>query len=521
MLLTSLFSGETSAQSPGNLDDFWYTPIGFKTGTGIRINEVAAMQTSAIYACIKVLSETIASLPLNIMERNANGTVSVARNHPLTEVLKLNPNPNQTSFEFFEMNVAFAALWGNTYNEIVPGRLGSVTELIPLHPSRVEPIQNADGTIKFKVIRGNGEAIFLNQEEIFRVPGLTMNGLNGIAPILFGSEAIALALAAEAFGTNFFRNDATPGMILKHPQVLSDPARQNLLSSFNRKHMGVSNSHKIQVLEEGMDIIKLTAANTDSQFLESRKFQVVEISRFYRIPLHLINDLDGATFSNIGEQSLEFAKFTILPWLCRIEKRIDKSLIVNNERFFAKFNMNALLRADIETRFKAYKIGIESGWMSRNEVREKEDMNKEPGLDDFLVMLNMGSASGAPQQACEDFREIVTSASEKVVNVFSSGLKTMIKKSQATITDDEIIYISMVDSFKTKHRSFVQNTFEPIIGTFNRINEANIDATEITDYCFENFCYDAEGAGAGLVSLSEDGTELLVNKIMELMQENA
>jgi HK97 family phage portal protein len=288
--------------------------------------------------------------------------------------------------------MAHLLLWGNAYAEIVRDGAGNIVELYPLQPDKMVVERDKETKrIRYKYFIDNKQIIY-PKEKIFHIPGLSFNGLTGISPISAAREAVGLALAVEEFGARFFGNGARPGGILEHPGVLKDP--EKLRKQWEEVYKGVGNSHKVAVLEEGMKYHEIGIPPEDAQFLQTRKFQINEICRIYRVPPHLIGDLEHATFSNIEHQSIEFAVHTIRPWLVRWEQAINKCLLTPSERkkYFAKFTIDGLLRGDFKTRMEGYAIGRQNGWYSANDIRELEDMNpisEEKGGDLYLINGNM------------------------------------------------------------------------------------------------------------------------------------
>jgi len=363
---------------------------------GVIVNEETAMRTTAVYACVRVIAETIASLPLPLYKRLPRGKEK-ANYHPLYTVLHDMPNSEMTSFSFRETMMTHLLLWGNAYAQITK-RGNKISELWPLHPAYVridrEPLTNK---LIYKY-NGGAEEVIYSQEQILHISGLSFNGITGLSPISMARETIGLAQATEEFGSRFFSNGARPGGILQHPGIVKDPER--LRKSWEEVYKGVQNSHKIAVLEEGMQYKEIGIPPNDAQFLETRKFQLNEICRIFRVPPHLIGDLERATFSNIEHQSIDFVVHTIRPWLVRWEQAIQKALIPEEERaiYFAKFTVDGLLRGDFKTRMDGYAVGRQNGWYSANDVREFEDLNPIPedmGGDLYLVNGNMMTAISA------------------------------------------------------------------------------------------------------------------------------
>jgi HK97 family phage portal protein len=370
---------------------------GYYSGSGVAVDEFKAMQTSAVYACVRVIAETVASLPLFLYRKDKESKIK-AYQHPLYEVLHDLPNYETTSFCFREAMMASLLLYGNAYARIVRDKNGHVVELWYLKPNLMK-VERDKETRKLKYTYSddneNKTYVFV-PEQIFHIPGLSFNGITGISPIEQAREAIGLALATEEFGAKFFSNGARPGGVLEHPGVVKDPER--IRESWNKVYQGTRNSHKIAVLEEGMKYHEIGIPPEQAQFLQTRKYQLNEICRIFRVPPHLVGDLERSTFSNIEHQSIDFVTHTIRPWLVRWEQAIYKSLLNEQERrlYYAKFNVDGLLRGDFATRMQGYATARQNGWMSINDIRSLEDMNPIPaeqGGDDYLVNGNMVKAN--------------------------------------------------------------------------------------------------------------------------------
>lgn len=372
------------------------------SNSGVRVDELRALQTSAVYACVKILAETIGSLPLHLYKRGKNGAKEMAEQHPLFSCLYELPNEETTSFQFREMMMTSLLLWGNAYARKIR-KQGHVTELWYLKPQNMAVERDAvTGEIKYTYSDDiTNQTVIYKPDQVFHVKGLSIDGVLGLSPIAQAREAVGLSLATEEYGAKFFGNGARPGGVLEHPGVLKNP--DQLRESWNKIYQGTRNSHKVAVLEEGMKYHSIGIAPEDAQFLETRKYQVNEICRIFRVPPHLVADLDRATFSNIEHQSIEFVQHTIRPWLVRWEQEISRSLLDESERllYFAKFNVDGLLRGDYKSRMEGYAIGRQNGWLSINDIRRLEDMppiTSEQGGDDYLVNGSMMSASVTEKQ---------------------------------------------------------------------------------------------------------------------------
>ncbi|GHU34937.1 portal protein [Clostridia bacterium] len=343
------------------------------TTSGKNVNERTAMQVSAVYACVRILAEAIAGLPLHVYQYTADGGKERVPEHPLFTILHDAPNPEMTSFVFRETLMSHLLLWGNAYAQIIRNGRGQVTALYPLLPNRMS-VDRIDGEIVYTYQSDSGAAK-LSRENVLHIPGLGFDGIVGYSPIAMAKNSVGLAMAVEEFGATFFANGASPGGVLEHPAVVKDIER--LKESWNAQYQGSDKAHKICVLEEGMQFKTIGIPPEAAQFLETRRFQIEEIARLYRIPLHLVGDLTHATFSNIEHQSLSFVKFTLDPWVVRLEQSMQQSLISPSERskVFIKFNLEGLLRGAYKERMDAYAVGIQNGIYSINEVRSIEDLS--------------------------------------------------------------------------------------------------------------------------------------------------
>lgn len=362
------------------------------TAAGVSVSGDGALKYTAVLAAVRVLAESVASLPLLVYERlPGEQGKRRAPDFYLYELLHNKPNPFIDSFIFRELMMVHLLLWGNAYAEIEADSRGRVTALWPLLAGNMLNItRGADGLV-YEYMLPNGQLQKIPGFALLHLRGLGVNGYFGLSPIALARQAIGLGLAAEQFGAGFFGNGAQLSGILKHPMKLTDEAETSLRESWAALYKGLDNAHRIAVLEEGMEYERIGIPPEDAQFLETRKFQVTEIARMYRVPPHMLGDLDRATFSNIEHQSLEFVMHSLQPWLVRWEMAIAQQLMTAAERarFFPEFLVDGLLRGDITSRYQAYAVGRQNGWMSANDIRRLENMNPVEGGDVYLVPLNM------------------------------------------------------------------------------------------------------------------------------------
>jgi len=357
------------------------------TASGKTVNERTAMQTTAVYACVRILAETIASLPLNVHRSTDNGKEK-AIDHQLYYLLHDEPNPEMTSFVFRETLMSHLLLWGNAYAQIIRDGRGKVLALYPLIPDRMTVDRSINGELFYEYRKDTGSVI-LRKEDVLHIPGLGFDGLVGYSPIAMAKNAIGMAIATEEYGAKFFANGASPGGVLEHPGVVKDPAR--IRESWNAVYQGSGNAHRVAVLEEGMKFQPIGIPPEQAQFLETRKFQTEEICRIFRVPPHLVANLDKATFSNIEHQSISFVVHTIRPWLVRLEQGMNKALLSPSEKgqYFVGFVVDGLLRGDYASRMQGYAIGIQNGFLSPNDVRTLENMNTIEYGDIYAMNGNM------------------------------------------------------------------------------------------------------------------------------------
>lgn len=369
------------------------------TTSGKHVNEFTAMQTTAVYACVRILSEAVASLPLHVYRYKGNGKEKVYKHH-LYPLLHDEPNTEMTSFVFRETLMSHLLLWGNAYAQVIRDGAGRVVALYPLLPNKMAVERDKNGELYYIYTRFTDEnpnfkdhgTVTLRRQDVLHIPGLGFDGLMGYSPIAMAKNSVGMTIATEEYGASFFANGANPGGVLEHPGVLKDPKK--VRDSWNDVYRGTANAHKVAVLEEGMKYQQIGIPPEEAQFLETRKFQINEIARLYRVPPHMVGDLEKSSFSNIEQQSLEFVKYTLDPWVIRWEQAMQRSLLLPNEKkeYFIKLNVDGLLRGDYQSRMNGYSVGRQNGWLSANDIRELEDMNlipDEEGGNLYLINGNM------------------------------------------------------------------------------------------------------------------------------------
>lgn len=369
------------------------------SSAGKNVNERSAMQMTAVYSCVRILAEAVAGLPLHLYRYMEDGGKERAIDNNLYHLLHDEPNKEMSSFIFRETLMTHLLLWGNAYAQIIRNGKGEVVALYPLMPNKMQVDRNENGELYYIYTRSSDEAktmegvtVYLTPRDVLHIPGLGFDGLVGYSPIAMAKNAIGLAIATEEYGAKFFANGAAPSGVLEHPGTIKDPSR--LRENWNSTFGGSANSGKVAVLEEGMKYTPISISPEQAQFLETRKFQIDEIARIFRVPPHMVGDLEKSSFSNIEQQSLEFVKYTLDPWVIRWEQSLSRALLNEDEKrkYFFKFNLEGLLRGDYESRMSGYAVARQNGWMSANDIRELENMDKIPaedGGDLYLINGNM------------------------------------------------------------------------------------------------------------------------------------
>ena len=383
------------------------------TSAGKSVTERSAMQMTAVYSCVRILAEAVAGLPLHFYKYNEDGSKSKAIDNNLYHLLHDEPNPEMSSFVFRETLMTHLLLWGNAYAQIIRNGKGEIIALYPLMPNKMSVDRDDKGNLYYSYQRSQEEGkeagtVTLSTRDVLHIPGLGFDGLVGYSPIAMAKNAIGLAIATEEYGAKFFANGAAPSGVLEHPGTIKDPAR--LRENWNSTFGGSANSGKVAVLEEGMKYTPISISPEQAQFLETRKFQINEIARIFRVPPHMVGDLEKSSFSNIEQQSLEFVKYTLDPWIIRWEQSLNRALLNIEEKktYFFKFNVEGLLRGDYQSRMAGYATARQNGWMSANDIRELENLDKispEDGGDLYLINGNMLPLNKAGAYADKDKKE--------------------------------------------------------------------------------------------------------------------
>mgnify|MGYP002747462454 FL=1 len=398
--------------------------------SGKQVTERSAMQMTAVYSCVRILAEAVAGLPLHLYRYKEDGGKEKALDHPLYNLLHDEPNPEMSSFVFRETLMTHLLLWGNAYAQVIRNGKGEVIALYPLMPNKMRVERDENGSLYYEYIHSSDEAdtmknttVRLTPYNVLHIPGLGFDGLVGYSPIAMAKNAIGMAIACEEYGAKFFANGAAPSGVLEHPGVIKDP--QKVREAWQSQFGGSQNANKIAVLEEGMKYTPISISPEQAQFLETRKFQINEIARIFRVPPHMVGDLEKSSFSNIEQQSLEFVKYTLDPWVMRWEQSLSRALFTEEEKktLFFKFNVEGLLRGDYQSRMNGYATARQNGWMSANDIRELENMDKIPaeqGGDLYLINGSMLPMQNAGAYANKESNKEETEQDEEVLEVEES-----------------------------------------------------------------------------------------------------
>lgn len=384
-----------------SLDSLLALISGDYTPSGRVISTEGALSQVTVFACVRLIAESVGMLPLILYRRLEPRGKERATKHPLYTVLHDLPNPELSAIELYENMVGHLALWGNAYCEIEYDAAGRRRALWPLRPDRIEVGLNERNQRTYRVLLPSGRQVDLERWRVWHVRGWGTDAWVGKSPIALAREAIGLAAATEEYGSRFFGNGSRPGGILKHPGKLSQSGANRLRESWESAHGGLSQSNRVAVLEEGVEWQQIGVPPEEAQFLETRKFQDTKICSMFRVPPHMISIVEGSTSwgTGIEQQSIGYVGYTLMPYLVRITQSIARDLLTPAERgtYFAEHLTAALVKGDINARYTAYNIGRMGGWLSVNDVREAENMNPVEGGDTYLQPLNMGPLGGAPE----------------------------------------------------------------------------------------------------------------------------
>jgi HK97 family phage portal protein len=401
----ALARGVQAALNP--LDDRYYqSPGAGLSSAGTYVNSYTALSHSAVWACVRLLAESIAMMPLIMYRRRADGGKDVAIDHPLYDLFHDEPNPLQAAFQWKRMMMVHALLWGNAYSQVLPGPRGAVDQLLPLHPDGVRVDRRPDGTVVYQVHQRDGTTRTLLDDEVFHLTGLSLDGISGLSVMEYAREAIGLGLSARQYQGKFFSNGGRLGGILKVKGRLSKDRKQELRADWQSGHGGSGNAFRVAVMDDDVDWKDVGLNAEDAQLIGSLEWSTADAARYFNVPLHMIGETSKVTSwgSGIAELKDGFVTFSLLPWMANWQDTIRKDLILANRLYFAEYKPEILLRGDTLKRYQAYQLaaGGQAPWLSRNEVRALENMNPVDGLDDMLQPANMTGTSAPPSGGSSD-----------------------------------------------------------------------------------------------------------------------
>ena len=383
-------------------DPSWWKNVftGANTFTGQTVSPDSAQQQPAVFACVRVISEDVASLPIKIYSRISDMVREPIEGHPVATLFHTRPNSEMTPFTLMETMTAHVLLYGNAYAEIERNGAGDPIGVWILLPENIT-VEKYEGSIRYRYRSGTSTAV-LPSEDVLHIKGLGHDGIMGYSPISYAKQTIGISQAMEEAGGTFFANSSRPSGVLEHPAKLSEDASKRLRQGWDGMYSGSDNVGKTAILEEGMKWTSLSIPHSDAQWIEARQYALQDIARIYRVPPHMVGDLSRATYSNIESQQIAYMQQTLMPWLRRWEQEINKKLIGGDERsVYGEFLVEEMMRGNTIDRFAAYRTARESGWLSVNEIRKRENMNPIDNGDNFIQPLNFAEVSVAEEMQGE------------------------------------------------------------------------------------------------------------------------
>lgn len=455
--LSDILYAEDVARDPAS-ERWWTSGPGAMAQSGAWVGVETALQASPVWACVRLISESIAMLPIIVYRRLSDGGKERAPGHPLYELLHDAPNEQQTAFAWKRVMMVHALLWGAGYSLIVPGPRGAVDRLEPIHPDTIRLERLPGGGRRYQVRGDDGVERPVNEEDVFVLPGLSIDGVEGLSLIRYARESIGLSLAAQSYSARFYSQGARPGGVLESAKPLSPEAAERLRQRWQAAHSGPHNAHQVAVLTDGVTWRATGMTHEAAQLIEQLDWSVADIARFFNVPLHMIQQVTKTTSwgSGIEEMGIEFVTYTLLPWIRNIEQAITQHLIVAPQAYFAEFLLESLLRGKLLDRYHAYAIGRQWGWLSRNDIRRLENMNPIPGGDDYLSPLNMqqlGSES-APAAALGHYHLLLQEAAARVVRKELAAMSRAARR----FAGDPDGWRNAVEEFYAEHVEFVRQT---------------------------------------------------------------
>ena len=506
---------------------------GESSAAGVRVDVQTAYGLPAFWSAVRLLSDTVASLPLVVYQRTNNGKRR-AYDHPLYRILHDETSPNHSAFTFREVLQAHLLTHGNAYAQVIRNEAGQVISLMPLQPQKMEV--KTDGQDLWYVY---GNKHVMSAAEVLHVVGLGFDGLQGYSPVKLLRDSIGLGMAAQQYGAKFYANNSTPSGVLATAGRLSDEGVANLRRSWESAHRGANNANKVAILEEGLKWQQISVTPADAAYIETKRFSVQDVARIMRVPVHMLGDLHtGASYASIEQSSIEFEKHSVRPWLVRWEQAITRRLLGDSKTYFVEFVLDGLLRGDTASRVAMYQAGIQNGWMSINDVRTKENMNRVTGGDEYLRPLNMAIV-GEPKQEptaegsrsdpenlerpkpidefplIEVIRPVVRGAADRIVARESTALSRSIAK---YIEKGHVeAFAAWLVEFSSKHSQAVASILRPIFDTAVAAG-AQLDAKTEADFAGEKISNEGLRAIMSIVE-SEESTETASHSLRGLVED--
>lgn len=509
--------GGMRASVPGPADDFWYQPAGAVSSSGIPVTPEGAQRVSAFYRGVDLLSTSLAMLPLNVYLRLADDKGSeIARDHPLYAVLHMQPNVWQDSFQWRRQAARHVIMRGNAYSRIVPGARGFADQLWPMAPDRVTVKQLSNGRLTYEVRQDNGTPKTYTQDEVLHLRGVSDDGIRGVGVVRWAMDSLGLTMAVDAYAQRLFSQGSLYGTVVDVPQKPTDEQKKDLRANLAEATSGLHNAHAALITWGGMKVTRDAMTGEETQFVASRKFGIEEIARWLGLPPHMLGSLDNATFSNIEHQGQEFVTYSLGPWLALFESAFNTQLILDPTAYFTEFVRDALVRGDIAARWAAYTQAVSTGTVTRNEVRQKENMPALPGLDTPLDPAHLtGKQSQANQppppedDADDDAEASARDAYErKVQAITQSAAARLLRKEVAAVQKaavrnamDEDAFAVAVTDFYAAHVAIVVDTLQ-MVEADAKVYCANQARQVLTDWTAALALWGTEAYAAGVAAIA-------------------
>lgn len=431
------------------------------TDSGIEIDEDTILTFSAVWAAVNIISGAIGFLPFNVYKRIDEKKKERVYNHPVYTLLHDRPNKYMSAQDFREILQSHILLWGNCYAEIERDKMGTPTALWPVLPNRIIS-KIINGILLYDVRAANNISVTLQANDILHCKGLGFDGLKGYSVIEYMANNVALGVASEKYSSKFFANDSTPAGLLQVEGSISKETKDELKKEWEIIHKGTDKQHQIAVMHSGLKYQSIGIPAKDAQLIESRKFSIIDVARWFSIPPHLLRDLDRATFSNIEHQGIEFVTFTLMRWLKKWEhecryKFFDQE---SEKDYFAEFNVDGLLRGDIGARYTAYNIGRQAGFLCVNDIREKENMDYVEGGDTFLEPLNMQPVGTSPVDKSDELKN-----QRFYPVIYDSWRRIITKEVKAlrTAPQNPVEFKNYAKDFYVRHTVFIEKVLLPVL----------------------------------------------------------